>query len=81
MEEEEGAEEGGRGRGTAREVSRWGNGRVKSGLRRGRLARPGGGGCSGVGFIFESLELLRVEERERRDHLKRAIDDGVGEGG
>lgn len=38
-EREEGAELGGRGRGTAREGSRCGIGRVRSERRRGRLAR------------------------------------------
>lgn len=35
--DEDGAEVGGRGRGTAKEGSRWGRGRVRSGRRRGRL--------------------------------------------
>lgn len=46
--EAEGAEVGGRGRGTAKEVSRCGRGRVRSGrhlvrLRLGLAARAGGG--------------------------------------
>lgn len=44
---EDGAELGGRGSGTARDGSRWGIGRVRSGRRRGRLGRfaadPGAG--------------------------------------
>lgn len=37
VEEEDGAEVGGRGRGTANLGSRWGSGRVRSGRRRERL--------------------------------------------
>jgi hypothetical protein len=52
--DEDGAELGGRGRGTARDVSRWGRGRVRSGRRRRcwlRLAAAAAAGSGGGGWI------------------------------
>lgn len=49
---DEGAEEGGRGRGTARAGFLLGRGRVKSGRRRERLARSDVVVGSGGGFIW-----------------------------
>lgn len=49
-------EGGGRGRGTAREGSRWGMGRVRSGRRRERVAGPGTGGM--LGFMERETKTL-----------------------
>lgn len=53
MEVEEG---GGRGRGTAREGSRWGMGRVRSGRRRERVAGASTGGT--LGFMKRERKTL-----------------------
>lgn len=52
-----GAEEGGRGRGTAIWGRRWGKGRVRSGRRRGRLADAVVGGGR-MGFMIDGISSL-----------------------